>query len=412
MKKLLIISSTFFPDKTVGAIRISQWARHLPEFGWKPTILCRYYGESADQATIARELNEHVEINYLDKPRNPTNVKRSNGVLKKLKRSAIERGAEFVSVPDVSVWSWRKLQNQIDSYVQSLAPHAVLTSSPRHSIHTAGLSITNQFGTPWVADFRDPFLCDIRYRAPAYNLPLRAKFNKYETRVINQSAACTLAIKNHYNWLLEKYPDKSAKLNWIPNGFPIEMLDQDKALKQHGTWKIVTAGMISNEGVTFASGLIKELISHGIDAQFFHFGDRPHSTIELSEEVAKRVHFFGRVPHQEAVQQVADADFLLAINSDKRSTYQGLSSKLFEYLATGTPIMVIRPTKPDAEFLRSLPWVICQASPDFMAAAAFIKNCIENEISASPAWLTRYHKDFNRRTQTQQIASILEEISA
>src|SRR5438876_5468376 len=68
-RRLLVISTTFFPDPTVSAIRMTQWCRHLPEHGWKPHVLCRYYGYEASPEELAAVVHPEVTVEYLDKPK-------------------------------------------------------------------------------------------------------------------------------------------------------------------------------------------------------------------------------------------------------------------------------------------------------------------------------------------------------
>src|SRR5512133_1132031 len=46
MNRLLIVSVYFPPQGTTGAIRVSQLARHLPEFGYEPVVLTANLGPS------------------------------------------------------------------------------------------------------------------------------------------------------------------------------------------------------------------------------------------------------------------------------------------------------------------------------------------------------------------------------
>mgnify|MGYP001569991833 FL=1 len=45
MKKVLIITTHFAPDIHVGAKRITKFTKHLPEYGWHPSILTKEINE-------------------------------------------------------------------------------------------------------------------------------------------------------------------------------------------------------------------------------------------------------------------------------------------------------------------------------------------------------------------------------
>src|SRR3990172_13155148 len=68
MRKILILAPTFFPDTMVAAVRVTQWARHLPEFGWSPLVLCRHRGHTATPEALAEKLHADVRVEYLGPP--------------------------------------------------------------------------------------------------------------------------------------------------------------------------------------------------------------------------------------------------------------------------------------------------------------------------------------------------------
>ena len=233
-------------------------------------------------------------------------------------------------------------------------------------------------------------------------------FYHFEERLLNESTSCTLAIKAHYQWLGGRFPEIKNKLHWHPNGYVPEMLEDRLRAKRHHL-KMVTVGVISDEGVYFVRDLLKTLKDSNIAIRFSHYGKPPN--VQIENEYSSVLKICGTVSHREAVSRVSNADFLLVCSSTARAATMLLSSKLFEYLATGVPIIVVRPTVPDEEFLSSLPWVLTMDCPDVKRAAEFIRRCIEENIHADTQWLCSYRAQYNRRTQTQKLAKLLNEIS-
>src|SRR6266550_728349 len=110
MRRVLIISTTFFPDPQVSAIRMTQWCRHLPEQGWKPYVLCRYYGYEATAEELATAVHPTVTLEYLDKQKRTENKGngRSPRWLQRILAPLRERpGLATLAVPDVSIFFWR-----------------------------------------------------------------------------------------------------------------------------------------------------------------------------------------------------------------------------------------------------------------------------------------------------------------
>ena len=174
--------------------------------------------------------------------------------------------------------------------------------------------------------------------------------------------------------------------------------------------KVVTAGVISEESVDFIREFIGTLDRDGIPVEFYHYGTTPVSASKLAPEEMNRVHFCGRKSHEEAIRHVAAADILLVMSSVERAATMGLSSKLFEYLATGKPIIVIRPTVPDAELVAGLPWVLRQDDPDVSDCAEFVRKIENGIVKPDFQWVERFRASYNRRSQTKSLAGMLDEL--
>ena len=142
MRKLLLVSSTFYPDTAVASVRATQWAKYLPEYGWKPLIVCRNYGTSASAEVLAEELNDHVKVTYLNQQLyDSDSLVTSDKVARKVSKELFSWLLSTISVPDVSVWKWRSFRKAIHGIVEAERPDAILTTSPPHSIHLLGLSV-------------------------------------------------------------------------------------------------------------------------------------------------------------------------------------------------------------------------------------------------------------------------------
>ena len=95
----------------------------------------------------------------------------------------------------------------------------------------------------------------------------------------------------------------------------------------------------------------------------------------------------GSVSHREALREVAGADVLLKYDDLERAKVSGLSSKLFEYLSTGRPIVAINPTRADWTLIDRLPWCKGLADPQPAEIAAALKQAITAKSAAPEPWL-------------------------
>ena len=121
MRKILIISTTFFPDPQVPAIRMTQWCRNLPQFGWKPHVLCRYYGYDTTPEELAAKVHPEVTVEYLDKSAATDRTGRVANRADKLRTFAhklvnpllANQGIATIFVPDPGIIFWRQRRQQI-----------------------------------------------------------------------------------------------------------------------------------------------------------------------------------------------------------------------------------------------------------------------------------------------------------
>ena len=122
--KILIITNSFFPDRMVGGVRMTQWCRHLPEFGWKPTVLTRYFGDDATREELARHVHPEVDVLSFRRARrfvagespleNPTsNDNRATAVapMQTMRKMPLKvrfaRSITPIMVPDATIRFWR-----------------------------------------------------------------------------------------------------------------------------------------------------------------------------------------------------------------------------------------------------------------------------------------------------------------
>ena len=401
MKKLLVISATFYPHKAVGAIRVTQWCKHLSQFGWETKVLTQDYGQSVSPEDFENELGSSTTLEYLND--NPlTGNSPSHRGLKHLKKKLANWLASKFLVPDPSILRWKKFHDKILKLADAYAPDAVLTTSPPHAVHSAGLFLKTERNIPWVCDFRDPYLMDHRTRPTGVAALFRERFKTFEKEVTDKCDLCVCAIPEHADYLKQSYPNLAVKFKTLTNGFPSEM--SFSSARSSGTYRIVTAGFISDESVVFFKDLVERLNN---EVQFIHVGRTPVSANGFRHP---QMEFRGRVAHHEAVQVIANSDLLVVFSSKQRAESMALSSKLFEYIATGKPILLIRPTRPDSNFAGGMDWIKVMNEPDLDDAEKFVKSCRKDTTHAPLEWLERFRVLYNRKSQTETLSKWLHQI--
>jgi glycosyltransferase involved in cell wall biosynthesis len=252
---------------------------------------------------------------------------------------------ESVLVPDIAAATWlpfaitRSLRLAHESEWD-----CVITTGPAHSVHLVGLALRRR-GIPWIAEFRDGW----RFDQPARVFPLRLqrRFDAALERHVATSADALVAVTEPIADDLSGRFDRPAKV--ITNAFdPEEVTDGgDIGLLDPDRFSVVHTGRMAYAGRTPVPLL---------EAVRVLTRDRPRVAARLevvlagplsaeeeplvrAADLSDTVRAVGTLdrPRTLRLQHAADALLVLAEGSSRRVA----TGKLFEYLATDAPILVL-----------------------------------------------------------------------
>jgi hypothetical protein len=417
MPNLLILAPTFYPDPIVSGIRVSQWARHLPEFGWNTLVMCRHRGYSATPEELAERIHPDVRLEYLGphvaSPKlasSATNRRKAAPV-----RAFISNLVDIFTVPDALLWKWKQLEPQAAAIAGDFNPDVVLSSSSPHSIHWLGRRLAQRTGAAWVADFRDPYLIDDRHQPKGMKRLLTKQHQRCEQEMYRDAALSVHAIPLQARWASRQYPFARDRIRTLTNGIPAELFSEEflqaAAMRndtEHGPVRIRAVGVLGQGAISAIAFALRQLQQNGIDAEFRHVGHAREAADQVPADMRDRMVFAGPVNHQEALRLVAGADVLLKYDDLERAKVNGLSSKLFEYLARGRSIVAVNPTRPDWHLVGRLPWCRCLTDPSPQAFADALQQTITSGAKPPEVWLNSFRQQYNRRNQTQLLAQWLD----
>ena len=417
MRKILIISTTFFPDPTVSAIRMTQWCRNLPRLGWQPHVLCRYYGHRCTSEELAERVHPDVTLEYIDAPASDVIKNTLGSRLRGFTRGVLQMlGASprlsSLFVADPSIHFWKRNRQKIMERLQAIQPDVILTTSPPHSIHDIGLWLTAQTGIPWVADFRDPYLTDNRFEPKGLGLLRWGSHRRFKDSIYRRAWLITHAIPNQYRWARRHYHNDSHRMLALTNGYPPELIGflNEPANTSAKRRTVLVAGTIPEPQQLSLAQAVARLANEGYDLQLKLVGMRPASGAKLSQVLGDRLVLTGYVPHIESIREVAMADVLVNYLDEFRSKARLLSTKLFEYFASGKPVLVINPSRGD----RLLHWrmtgvkSLVKPSPDDVVAA--LRQALDGELRRDPAEVENFRKEFNWQNSVGNLALALDRL--
>ncbi len=210
----------------------------------------------------------------------------------------------------------------------------VITSGPPHATHLWGYTIKRRYGVRWIADLGDPFTfaCDNRAVTPVRCLQRileNAAFAAADAVVVT-----TDATRARYAGM---YPLAAGHVTVIPQGVDVERYSALPWQPERG--RLVYVGSFYR-AVREPTELIAAIAQ--LDSTSLHVIGQPHgpalAQVESVPGLNRRVVFHGFHSEEYCLQQMCRAACLIFLSNGDSTQIPG---KLYEYLATGIPILAI-----------------------------------------------------------------------
>jgi len=364
MNKVLIITYYWPPSGGAGVQRWLKFAKFLPEFGWEPIILTvdpEYAAYPVTDKSLSSELSantrvfktpatDYFSIYKKDKSRIPT-AGFANSVDNTLKGKLLRfiRGNFFIPDPRKG---WNKFAFKKGcELIQNENIKHIITTSPPHSTQLIGLNLKKRFPEiKWVADLRDPWT-EIYYYKQFYPTFFSKTIDSGYEKSVLKNADRILTVGNS---LKESFSQKvkgiENKTDVISNGYD-ESDFKDVRPVNPARFTITYVGTLSD--IYPLSGIVnalKKFKSEGNDFLLRFVGTVPGKSKDfiLSGIADSSLEFITYVAHNEAVNYMMNSSVLLLIIPSHSSNKSIITGKLFEYLASGKPILCLGPGDGDA----------------------------------------------------------------
>ncbi len=446
MKKVLMISLAFPPVPMVGSLRIAKFCKYLPEMNWQPSVLTQKIGKFfngldwsplegiKNGIQIIRTPNfqpfywwdHRANKKNLSVARNEASPKMNRNQISAtidpgLLRHVIQSIRKVLTIPD-DRWAWIP-----QAFVQGFRHIAregidvIFSSSPSVTNHLLGYLLSITTGRPHVVDFRDLWSLNEMY--PLRQLPdILIRYDRlFEKLVLRHTQSVIVVNQTLKKQLTDLYPNICrTKIDVIYNGFDEDDLKGiDRNPKRNDHFRIVYAGSLyGHRNPNFFIRTINTWLRQNKDVkkklkvEFFggYIADYAASVADSGLEGV--VSFNARVNRKDMLQILFDADLLLLIHGFSQLTISSTSTKLFEYLATGNPILGLMPEGEAAQILRRSENNLVVSNPDSGRVITFLNKML-NEWQSRKANEYPYRhssSQFSRKSQTEELAAVLDSI--
>jgi glycosyltransferase involved in cell wall biosynthesis len=375
MKRLLIITYYWPPNGGAGVQRWLKFTKYLPQHGWQPVVYTpsnpevimpdpALEGEVPAEAEIVRYPITEPYGFYKRLTGRGKDTKVHTGFLSEEKRQGWREDLALwvrsnLFIPDARVWWVKPSVRRLKAYLKDHPVDAVVTTGPPHSLHLIGLALKRELGVHWIADWRDPWTNIDFYQQLKLTGWADRKHRRLEGDVLRE-ADRTIAVGWTMAAELEALGAKHVDV--ITNGYdpadvpsPAAPVDEAFSLVHVGSltatrnapglWKALA--LLCAQDPVFAAKLKLRFVGavdHTVLASIAEAG--------LSEKVER----VGPVSHAEAMRHMQRARVLLLLLNDTANARGILTSKLFEYLSVGRPLLSIGPKDGDVARVRSVLW--------------------------------------------------------
>ena len=362
--KVLIIAYYWPPSGGSGVQRWLKFVKYLPQFGVTPYVFTPENPsfDVRDDSLLADVPHEAEIIHFpIWEPygigkkvvgksvSNATSAKKSEGVVKSL--LTWMRGN--LLFPDPRIFWVRPSVQFLDSFLRDNQIDVVITTGPPHSVHLIGKRLKKKNPKlKWIADFRDPW--------SEWGMLLSFKLSKW---ALNQHRHMERSVLTQANRIITITPFYQRQLNrlsgrnidLITNGFD-DADFKDFSLERTHKFIIRHIGLVNPTcdprpfmNAIKALAEMDDNFRANTNVIFTGHVNADFITFVQSDDVLASITIFqASVPHGEVVRLLGQSSVLLLILTGYKDGEGFLPGKLFEYFATGLPIVSVGPLPSDA----------------------------------------------------------------
>ena len=361
MKRVLIISYYWPPSGGSGVQRWVKFSKYLPAEGWQPVIYTPENPElTSRDRTLAEEVPEEAEV--IRKP-----ILEPYGIYRKLSGKTEGGEGEVNPINGGKKSFWKKLMLYIrgnlfipdprclwirpsvsflKKYLKRHPVDIIISTGPPHSMHLIALKLSRATGLPWIADFRDPWTKMFYFKHLCLGKFAENRHRKLEKKVLD-NASVIVAVSP---MVMDEFKEMTeTPVELITNGY--DESDFDIVVEDDDSFNITHTGLFAADGnpETLWEVLAEKCQSNREFAKSLKIRLIGKTDKEITDSIRNagledNLLDFGYQNHLTAVKEQKSAS-LLILPLRKEPEYRAtLPGKLFEYLASGRPVLGIGQT--------------------------------------------------------------------
>ena len=423
-KKILLISYHFPPSAEVGGLRIANFARMLPRFGWDPYVLTvkDRYLQAVDpdklncvgqakifkagqtptlsQAYLACKKAVWPLTRKLAAPAGIASRNRANPVgpgrgTEALSRRLRRYVLSFLTLPDGQrSWLFPAVIEAVH-IIRREKIGCILTSCPPYSAHLVGLLVKWITGVRWIADFRDPWMTTgskSLYSTCSASLGIERWMERTVVRSADRVVANTEMLCEGFKRAYASIPTE--RFICITNGFDREFFSSFAHLQKEKIFTITYTGTLyfgrTPEPIFQA---VHELARQGsveqrrirvrLVGQCRSVQGRPIDEMIERYRLGDVVEVLEPVSYNQAIKMIKQSHLALLLAPNQ--PYQ-IPAKVYDYMGVGTRVLALAKEGATANLVRNAGIGAVFDPSDIAGIKGFIGQSLE-ECGTSGCWL-------------------------
>jgi glycosyltransferase involved in cell wall biosynthesis len=374
MQTVLILTMNFPPTNIVGAFRPFRLVKLLDRQGVRCEVITTYPApDTALDADHLDALTARATIHYLYRELSICGAGAAHHCfaagsskplargLRRLQGRARHLGNRWIK-PDPDILHLPAFLAKALKIGRRCPPDVVLTTSPPHSLHLAGLILARRWSVPWVVDFRDPWDSYTHSGKAALDHPISRRLKHL---VVNRAQAVISTTPTYTRLLIDEgHTPHTDKFHTVTNCFDSALvLERVSKSPEHFVISYVGIFYPQKDPYTFFRALRtwldrleegqRQNVVKRLRVQLIGSGDATTRSRVTNLGLDEVVRFIDRVPHEDALGLLQQSDMALISTGLGAQTRPGwLPSKLFEYLGCRIPILAITPEGEAADIIR------------------------------------------------------------
>lgn len=361
--KVMIIAPFWGHPPHLGIIRVDRFVRWLSAQEVQIVVVRAGLADEEKETAWGREITIRDPLGKWGRP-----TEAGSGESRPAKTSRLRTSiTNLIFNPDMTIMWGRSLLRHplVEKHGSDL--DCVLASSPPESAQWAAWKLAKKFDTALTVDMRDGWLDEPLKLTLWHSRFHRWREGRLERRILKDADRIIIATNGLKNMMENRLPFTRGKVALLTNGYPPDVkaeVGEKPRSSDEPRIRLLYAGRFTGSRNTYKPHLLIDPLLAGIRAQDaqgeiclmgdFNLEEQTYLTDKRPgfEAAGWTLEMKPRVPREEAMAKMAESDGLLFLTG----TAVVLSAKLFEYLATGRPILAVVPEGGDV-------WEVCGDLP-------------------------------------------------